>query len=646
MAPGAPSSESPAQAADLSQFRPGNIISDRVFFNSGSMNEGQVQSFLNARVPSCASGYVCLKNYSQNTWTRPADRYCPGTYAGGSGEPAARIIVKVAAACGINPQVLIVTLQKEQGLVTLTAPSSGRYQIAMGFACPDTAACDSQYYGFFNQVYSAARQFKVYGNSTTFTWYAPGRVANVRYNPDASCGSSPVYIENQATANLYYYTPYQPNAAALAAGYGTGNGCSAYGNRNFYNYFTDWFGSTQVSSGSLVQVPGRPEVWLVVANAKHHVREYGDLMVFASRLGGVTSVSGAYLDSLITATPATRYVHDPGTGTLYLLQADGTKHRFPSVDMVTAYGYAFDEYINLESAQTAAFATGAEVGPFFRIESAPETFLLDGSAKRYVTTARAWIAASSGKNTFVAGMAAERAAKLQDGPAVLEPNSLVRETGSGEVMLATGDRSMIHIPSFELAAEFGAVSYAVVGNGVLAKQTRTPGELTPFVSCAGSVYLGAGGRAYPVNGSLPAGWSATALASDGCAAMPKAAAPLTAPFFVQPSGRGEVYHLVDGAIRHVRAYQTLVEINGSRPLTILSWSQGTVRTMTVGAPYLENGSFVQFATGGEVYYVESGKLRHVQEYSVLVRLGGGRVPTIERLPDAYRSSYVLGAPYS
>src|SRR5699024_1304734 len=39
-------------------------------------------------------------------------------------------------------------------------------------------------------------------------------------------------------------TPYQPNKAALAAGYGIGDACSAYGNRNFYNYYTDWFGPT------------------------------------------------------------------------------------------------------------------------------------------------------------------------------------------------------------------------------------------------------------------------------------------------------------------------------------------------------------------------------------------------------------------
>jgi hypothetical protein len=85
-------------------------------------------------------------------------------------------------------------------------------------------------------------------------------VNNVRYNPNAACGTSPVYIQNQATVNLYNYTPYQPNAAALAAGYGTGDSCSAYGNRNFWNFFTDWFGPTtqRAPIGSLDSVTGAP----------------------------------------------------------------------------------------------------------------------------------------------------------------------------------------------------------------------------------------------------------------------------------------------------------------------------------------------------------------------------------------------------
>ncbi|KAA9130141.1 LGFP repeat-containing protein [Microbacterium caowuchunii] len=230
-------------AADLSQFNPGNIISDEVFFNRQAMSEDQIAAFLRSKVSNCQSGYTCLKDFRQTTTSRAADSYCSG-YAGATNEPAARIIYKVAQACGINPQALLVTLQKEQGLVTHTNPSTSRYTIAMGQGCPDTAACDTRYYGFQNQVYGAARQFQIYAEGRYFTYYAPGRTWNILYNPNRDCGSAPVYVANKATAGLYYYTPYQPNAAALRAGYGEGDGCSSYGNRNFYQYFTDWFGQT------------------------------------------------------------------------------------------------------------------------------------------------------------------------------------------------------------------------------------------------------------------------------------------------------------------------------------------------------------------------------------------------------------------
>ncbi|WP_349426765.1 hypothetical protein [Microbacterium sp. LWS13-1.2] len=235
------------KTADLSQFQAGYIISDAKFFDRSTMGEAQIQQFLQSKVPSCQSGHVCLKDWYDTSRATSADAMC-GAYPGGMRERASTIIYKVAQACGINPQAILVMLQKEQGLVTHTWPSDWRYTIAMGQGCPDTAACDTRYYGFFNQVYGAAWQLKRYANppgtSQYFTWYAPGKTWNVRWNPDAACGSSPVYIQNQATANLYYYTPYQPNAAALRAGYGEGDACSSYGNRNFFQYFTDWFGST------------------------------------------------------------------------------------------------------------------------------------------------------------------------------------------------------------------------------------------------------------------------------------------------------------------------------------------------------------------------------------------------------------------
>lgn len=246
-----PVSTSPATAADLSKFDAGNIISDAVFFNANAMSQAQIQTFLQGKEANCSSSATCVKDYSTTTKSIAADPMCKA-YAGGGSERASAIIYKVAQACGINPQVLLVMMQKEQGLVTSVAPSAYAYNYAMGANCPDTTGCNGNSSGFFVQVYSSAWQLKRYANppgtSNYFTWYAPGHTWNILYSPTTACGTKAVYVQNQATADLYYYTPYTPNAAALNAGYGTGDSCSAYGNRNFYNYFTDWFGSTQTGS--------------------------------------------------------------------------------------------------------------------------------------------------------------------------------------------------------------------------------------------------------------------------------------------------------------------------------------------------------------------------------------------------------------
>lgn len=256
----------PASAITGSEFQPGRIISDTNFFDANSMNETQIQSFLEAQACSPRDGVPCLQNYSQTTQTIAAvgGGHC-AQYAGAANERASRIIAKVAQACGINPKVLLVLLQKEQSLVT--RPSSYGYARAMGWGCPDTgpnfsANCDANFFGFFNQTYKSAWQFRQYTQYPVNIPSSGGavrkyRIGNVfvQYHPNAACGGTNVNIENQATANLYLYTPYQPNASALANLRGTGDSCGAYGNRNFWVMYTDWFGNTQSSTG-----PGEIEV--------------------------------------------------------------------------------------------------------------------------------------------------------------------------------------------------------------------------------------------------------------------------------------------------------------------------------------------------------------------------------------------------
>lgn len=237
----------------------GRIIDDAIFTNFNSMNVTQIQNFLNSKVPTCDTNgtqpsefgggtraqwaanaslhpimgafyppFTCLKDYKENNLS------------------AAQIIYNAAQQYQINPQVLIVLLQKEQSLVTDTWPSPTQYQSATGYACPDNNACDSQYYGLTNQVNNAARMFHAIMIASP-TWYTPYVIGNnyVRYNPSSSCGGSTVLIQNRATQALYNYTPYQPNQAALDANMGATVNCGAYGNINFYRYYNSWFGSTK-----------------------------------------------------------------------------------------------------------------------------------------------------------------------------------------------------------------------------------------------------------------------------------------------------------------------------------------------------------------------------------------------------------------
>lgn len=253
----------PVNALSGSSFNPGYIISDAVFYNSGKMNQFDIQNWLNAQVPICDTAgtkiysgsttraaysaskghpapFTCLKDYRITTGAASADGYCG--YINGGNRSAAELITAVSQACGINPQVLLVLLQKEQGLVTDDWPWPTQYAAATGYECPDTASCNPQYSGLFNQLYWGARQYKYYkANPTQFNFRA-GRTQNIQYNPVASCGGSQVYIQNQATAGLYNYTPYQPNPAALNNLNSTGDSCSAYGNRNFWRMFNNWFG--------------------------------------------------------------------------------------------------------------------------------------------------------------------------------------------------------------------------------------------------------------------------------------------------------------------------------------------------------------------------------------------------------------------
>lgn len=237
--------EARRDSVSLDAFDPGTLIDDGAFYDGDAMTADDIQRFLDEQVGRCATD-SCLARLRMPVDSRgpvvsssTGETVCEG-FEGGD-LSAAQIIDRVQRACGISAKVLLVTLQKEQSLISgriARAPTDQQLGAAMGARCPDDAACDPGAAGFADQVAQGATDLKSYSASDFMR--QPG-THYIAYSPDPACGGTEVTITNEATAALYNYTPYQPNPAALAARWGSGDACSAYGNRNFALYWSLWF---------------------------------------------------------------------------------------------------------------------------------------------------------------------------------------------------------------------------------------------------------------------------------------------------------------------------------------------------------------------------------------------------------------------
>ena len=140
-----PASAQPPRAATLIStatdatgpaFDPGYIISDPLFFDFGTMTADDIQDFLAEKVPECSadSEAPCLRDYTDDvSAVKAIAGRCDNPIEAARAQTAAQIIATVATACEINPQVLLVTLQKEQGLVTADSVAALKYRKAMGY---------------------------------------------------------------------------------------------------------------------------------------------------------------------------------------------------------------------------------------------------------------------------------------------------------------------------------------------------------------------------------------------------------------------------------------------------------------------------------------------------------------------------------
>jgi hypothetical protein len=598
----APANVESASAADSRLFSAGNIVSDAVFFDGAAMSADGVQNFLNSQVSTCGNSN-CLRNYSQATPTMPAIAGRCATYTGRASETAAQIIANVGAACDISQKVMLVLLQKEQGLVTSSSPSAAVLNKATGYACPDTAACDAAFSGFFFQIYHAARQFKSYAANPTGYNYRAGRVNTIQYHPNAACGSSAVYIENVATAGLYNYTPYQPNASALANLYGSGDACGAYGNRNFFRMFTDWFGSPTVGT-SLLRTASGPNIYLISGGSKYLIPNAALLSSY-SALGGVAVVSQSVLDVYTTKQNASNIIRSTNGGIFF--HDASIKLLMGSCDLVVDYGGSCAEtgYTQLTDYQISQFSTGPSIGNLYASTTGARYFINDGIKQEVLDDQSAANAGLSGSYPV---LTEGGIANLTYGVPIVRDSVFIKSRDNGRYFFYTagglhsvagGSEDQYGIPQRSSGALTTSSLVFLNGSQPAFTGAVTSNGATSVVTPTGRVAWSAsqpnlGGVTLPMSAALLATYGAQTV-SDGS--------------FVKSVSSAAVYRATGSALRPVPSWATLVAFGAGSAPAIVVLPDSIASRFSVGVALLTPGTLVKSATAHEVYLIDGAGSR-------------------------------------
>lgn len=452
-------------ALSASDFNAGNIIADSIFFDGDTMSESELQQFLNAKVPVCETNhadsgatndsgppYTCLKDYKQNVPSRAAEDQLCKEISAASNRSAAQIINIVAGSCGVSEKILLVLLQKEQSLVTDTWPWDIQYRSATGYGCPDTAACSSTYYGFFNQVYSAARVYKYYAKNPDDFNHLPGINNYVLYSPDTDCSGSNVFIQNQATAGLYNYTPYQPNSGAKAHKLSGGRfyassdpDCGAYGNINFWILYNNWFGSTDGTPFFKVEGDSRTLV-LGANNNYYHVPNYDVLGAYGypDKISKIASKSPSYISGKTFSGDLTKLARFESND-VYLgmfLVDHGERHHFTTREMIEdVYGYDSSQESLLPISLAYYYPQSSNVKEIIKEQEGDRIFLMEAGKRRRIIDLDAFRTGSPAYSTrSYVRLSSDYMESLPASYPVLGNNKLIRTYDDGSYGYWDGDK--------------------------------------------------------------------------------------------------------------------------------------------------------------------------------------------------------------
>ncbi|HEX3095540.1 MAG TPA: hypothetical protein VHQ20_00285, partial [Patescibacteria group bacterium] len=455
-----------AQQSVQSGFNPNQLIDDRIFSNVSTMTVADIQKFLSDQgsvLANTSSSFVLQfrepvgNSALKTTLEDPKiDNTTPRT--------AAQLIYDAANSSGLNPQVILVTLNKEQSLITGRQTSTPdqlqrALDFALGFGCPDSAPCGDTYKGFYFQLFggvdtennrylgaakSLMKSFSTPGGRGPFFNGSTSKVGdiislnNTLGDYDGVLPNQNVVLSNAATAALYRYTPHVFN-----------------GNYNFWKFFSQWFGrpNSDVGSGTgttsnsnsnsntstttvisgLVRT-GSSELYMIENGSSFKV------LPFVARARDL-STSGAkrITDSALAKYPSGGVLAVPDNTLIkvstqyYIFQAN-QKHPITE-QAIKDMGLTPSGATSVNTDEAALFTTGPDLtmpeGSILKTDSNPAVYLLTGGKLKLFTYAT-FVQYNAAANLKI--VTEDVISKYpQDGLVLPKPGSLVKAFGSQTV---------------------------------------------------------------------------------------------------------------------------------------------------------------------------------------------------------------------
>ncbi len=213
-------------------FDPNNVLTDTELRDKNSLSKTAIQIFFERE------GSV-LKNFQESI--------------NGALKSASQIIWEVSQTYNVSPKFLLATMEKEKGLIQKTQATTKDTDWATGYSCFNNT-CNEKYRGFFNQVESTAITQNIYFDKFQTFQFKPNQPAKTK-------DGYTVTPKNQATANLYIYTPY----IGYAPDYGypnIENGAGKFGaNYLFWQIWTRYFTDKKIPNGFTVK--NNDSFWLI-----------------------------------------------------------------------------------------------------------------------------------------------------------------------------------------------------------------------------------------------------------------------------------------------------------------------------------------------------------------------------------------------